>query len=301
MTAQTEQQKLFDLNRLLNNRNRAAYNYEAYSFLKDYVSTELVERIKDVKRNFNNSLDWGSHDGRGASELLKTDQIDSIICAEYSPVFANLARIRNISTISAPFESVPFIPNSFDLIVSTLSLHWVNDLSQQFNQFHEALKPDGLFTAALFGLGTLKELRESLIEAEIELYGGASQRVPPLPSLHDMAMLLQQAGFALPVADVDRVTVRYNNLFKLLGDLKGMGEQSPMFKRSGQGLSRKLLRRADEIYRENCGDSDGKIPATFQIIWVSGWSPSPNQPKALRRGSAMHSLAEAVQQHNQQT
>ena len=301
MTAQTEQQKLFDMNRLLNNRNRAAYNYETYSFLKDYVSTELVERIKDVKRNFNLALDWGSHDGRGASELLKTNQIDSIICAEYSPVFANLARIRNISTISAPFESVPFLSSSFELVVSTLSLHWVNDLSQQFSQIHEVLKPDGLFIAALFGLGTLKELRESLIEAEIELCGGATQIVPPLPSMHDMATLLQQAGFALPVADVDRVTVRYNNLFKLLRDLKGMGEQSPMFKRSGQGLSSKLLGRADEIYRENCADSDGKIPATFQIIWVSGWSPSPDQPKALRRGSAKYSLADAVQRHNQPT
>ena len=294
MTTQNVHHNLFQMSRLKSNRDRATAEYDSFAFLKEHVCSELVERVRDVTRRFSLALDWGSHDGRGACKLVKSQNVEHAVCVETSPLFAMASRTRSLPAVSAPFECIPFLPNSFDLFVSTLSLHWVNELPKFFIEVNKSLVPDGLFVAAMFGVGTLKELRESLIEAEIEVSGGAQSRLPPMPSLHDMATLLQQTGFALPVADIEPITVRYDDLFQLLKDIRGMGEQVPIFPKRDSIASRRLLNRTNEVYRRNYAQADGKIPATFQIIWLSGWTPSPDQPKALRPGSAKHSLADAI-------
>ncbi len=206
-------------------------------------------------------------------------------------------RSSGFETVDSDGETLPFSGQSFDLVTSILSLHWINDLPGVLKQIRQVLKPDGLFLACLFGGGTLAELRAALIDAESEITGGISPRLSPLPGLQDMANLLQRAGFALPVADGDRVTVRYSHPMRLLEDLKGMGEQAAFAKRDGQErrpLSRRILARASEIYMDRYRDPDGKVRATFEIIWLSGWAPHASQPQPLKPGSGRVSLAEAV-------
>ena len=191
-------------------------------------------------------------------------------------------------------EFLPIKDASLDLITSLLSLHTTNDLPGTLIQIRRALKPDGLFLGCLFGAGTLKELRASLMQAEVELTSGAAQRVAPLPGLQDMAGLLQRAGLALPVADVDHVTVRYDTPFDLMADLKGMGERAAFADKGRPPLSRRILSRMAEIYAENYSDADGRLRASFEIVWLSGWAPAPGQPQPLKPGSAKQSLASAV-------
>lgn len=212
-------------------------------------------------------------------------------------------RENGFETVTSDSEKLPFAPASFDLVTSVLSLHWINDLPGILHQVREVLMPDGLFLACLFGGGTLAELRAALIEAENEITGGVSPRLSPLPGLQDMAGLLQRAGFALPVADVERVRVRYSHPMQLLQDLKGMGEQAAFAKRDGQDrrpLSRRILARMSEIYMDRFSDPDGKVRATFEIVWLSGWAPHASQPKPLKPGSGQHSLAEAVRRARDQ-
>lgn len=206
-------------------------------------------------------------------------------------------RATGIEVVEGDFEKLPFAPDSFDLVVSLLSLHWANDLPGVLSQIKTVLQPDGLFLGCLFGGGTLTELRTSLLEAEQEMTGGVSPRLSPLPGLQDVAGLLQHAGFALPVVDLDDVTVRYSHPMKLLEDLKGMGEQAAFARQadpSRRPLSRRILARMSEIYQDRFSDPDGRVRATFKIIWMSGWAPHASQPQPLKPGSGRHSLAEAV-------
>ena len=180
-----------------------------------------------------------------------------------------------------------------DLIVSLMTLHWANDLPGALSQIRRALKPDGLFIGTLLGAGTLKELRGVLTEAELELRGGAQGRVSPFADGFDGAGLLQRAGFALPVADVDRVTVRYPDLFALIRDLRAMGETNVL---AGpvRPLTRAVIARAAALYAERFGEPDGRLPATFEIVHLAGWAPSETQQKPLPRGSAKMRLADAL-------
>ena len=182
---------------------------------------------------------------------------------------------------------------SQDLIVSLMSLHWANDLPGALSQIRRALKPDGLFLGTLLGAGTLKELRAVLTEAELEARGGAQARVSPFADGFDGAALLQRAGFALPVADVDRVTVRYRDLFALIRDLRAMGETNAL---AGalRPLTRGIIGRAAQLYVERYGEADGRIPATFEIVHLAGWAPHESQQKPLARGSAKMRLADAL-------
>lgn len=211
-------------------------------------------------------------------------------------------REAGIVTVEGDEEKIPFEANSFDLVVSLLSLHWANDMPGVLSQIRTVLKPDGLFLGCLFGGGTLTELRTSLLESEQEITGGVSPRLSPLPGLQDVAGLLQHAGFALPVVDLDEVTVRYAHPMKLLEDLKGMGEQAAFVRQEGQmrrPLSRRILARMSKIYQDRFSDPDGKVRATFRIIWMSGWAPHASQPKPLKPGSGTHSLADAVRKSGQ--
>ena len=288
---------LFDRARWIRNRDRASSNFDQYAFLKVRESTQLLDRLRDSPREFDHALDLFSHTGQAIQTLKESGSVRKISALEPSLAMSALISDTGIDLPVMADEKLPFEPHTFDLVVSVLALHWANDLSGLLSQVRTVLKPDGLFLASLFGGGTLSELRSALIEAESEITGGVSPRLSPLPSLQDMAGLLQRAGFALPVADGERVTVRYDHPMKLLQDLKGMGEQAAFAPREGQErrpLSRRILARMSEIYFERFRDEDGKVRASFEIIWLSGWAPAANQPKPLKPGSGKFSLADAV-------
>ena len=196
--------------------------------------------------------------------------------------------------VAADEEALPFADASLDLVVSALALQAVNDLPGMLVQIRRALKPDGLFMAALFGGDTLSELRQSFAQAEAEIEGGASPRVAPFADVRAMGALLQRAGFALPVTDTERITVRYASPLSLLRDLRRMGATNALAERRRLPLRRTTLLRAMEIYGERFADPDGKVRATFEIVWVSGWAPDASQQQPLRPGSAKTRLADAL-------
>src|SRR5262249_26751587 len=197
--------------------------------------------------------------------------------------------------VVADEEALPFADGTLDLVVSGLSLQAVNDLPGTLTQVRRALKPDGLFLAALLGGDTLTELRQSFAAAESDLDGGVSPRVAPFVDVRETGALLQRAGFALPVTDVDRITVRYGTPLGLLLDLRRMGAANPLVERRRVPLRRATLMRAMEIYAERFADpDDGRVRASFDIIWLSGWSPHESQQQPLRPGSAKQRLADAL-------
>lgn len=285
---------MFNRSRLRQRRNRAASGFAEYDFLKARVSSHLLERLADTPHEFSRALDLGCHTGTLASLIKAHKGVQEVIACDLSEQMVAAARANGHEAVQVDEEQLPFEIASFDLVASALSLHWVNDLPGALIQIRRALRPDGLFLGALFGAGTLNELRVSLMEAEAELTGGAAPRISPLPGLQDMAGLMQRAGFALPVVDIDRVTVRYSSVFKLLADLGGMGERAAFAADQGRGLSRRILMRMAEIYAERFSDGDGKIRASFDIVYLSGWAPAPDQPKPKRPGSATVRLADAL-------
>ena len=191
-------------------------------------------------------------------------------------------------------ELSPFAPERFDLCVSALAQHSVNDLPGALTQVRRSLKPDGLFLGALLGGQTLQELRAVLAEAESEIRGGASPRVAPFSDVRDLGHLLQRAGFALPVTDLDRVTVRYGSMFTLVADLRAMGLTNALAHRDTRPLGRRMFLRAAQLYAERFADPDGRLRATFDIVWLSGWVPHESQQKPLKPGSAKMRLADAL-------
>ncbi len=191
-------------------------------------------------------------------------------------------------------DHLPLDPESVDLIVSLLSLQDTNDVPGALIQIRRALRPDGLFLGAMAGAGTLAELRESLLAAETEIAGGASPRVIPFADVRDVGGLLQRAGFALPVTDVETVTVRYDTMFGLIRDLRAMGATNALQARSRRPGTRRLFQRAAEIYAERFSDPDGRLRATFSFIWMSGWAPHASQQQPLKPGSADVSLAKVL-------
>jgi SAM-dependent methyltransferase len=205
-----------------------------------------------------------------------------------------LKSVVHISLDEAVREVLPLQPESIDLAVSALAFQFVNDLPGVLAQVRRALRPDGLLLAAMLGGDTLTELRQSFAAAEAECEGGVSPRVAPLADLRDIGALLQRAGFALPVTDVDRVVVRYDSAFALMHDLRRMGATNILVERRRTPTRRATMLRMAQIYGEGFADSDGRIRATFDVIWLSGWAPHPSQPKPLRPGSAKASLEEAV-------
>lgn len=281
--------RLFDRN-LLIARRRHAINLGAEMFLLERVAQELAERLSAVKRRFSLALDLGTPGGALVAALQQGGQIDRIIACE------PLADLRNALAMGVvgDEESLPFGDEKFELICSALSLQWVNDLPGTLVQIRRALKPDGLLLAALIGGETLNELRESLAAAESEIDGGASPRVSPFAEVRSLGSLLQRANFALPVIDVDRHVVRYKDLRNLFHDLKRMAATNALVERSRKPLSKKAIERATEIYAERFSDSDGRLRATFDVLWLSGWAPHESQQKPLKPGSATTRLADAL-------
>ena len=282
---------VFDRRLLRMRRDRAAATLAGHDFLFSEVAGRLIDRLDDVRRQFPLALDVGCHDGQLGRRLPGVNKIGRLVEIDLSA--AMLARAGR-SGVVADEEALPFANATFDLILSGCSLHWVNDLPGVLVQLRRALRPDGLLLAAMFGGDTLCELRQSWLAAEAAQEGGAGPRISPFVDLRDAAGLLQRAGFALPVADTDRITVTYDNPMQLMSELRGMGEANTRLDRRHVPTRRTTLRAAAAHYARHFSDPDGRVRATFQIVYLTGWAPHPAQPRAARRGSATTRLATAL-------
>lgn len=290
----SEPPRLFDRRLHRKRLDRAAAGFGDADFLHRRAAEDLVERLEAIMRDFPRAVELSARRGAFAEALAQSPagaRVGHLVQADLSP--AMLAG-RGGARAALDEERLPFAAESLDLIVSTLGLHWTNDVVGALVQARLALKPDGLFLAAFLGGQTLTELRQSLVDAEAEILGGAGSRVSPFADANDAGALLQRAGFALPVADIDRVQVRYEHPLRLMADLRQMGETNVLAERHPKPLTRALLARASEIYVERFGGDDGRVPATFEIITLTGWSPHESQQQPLRPGSAKMSLAEAL-------
>jgi len=267
---------LFD-RALLRARQQRAERQGAATFLLDRVAEDMAERLHAVLRAFADGADIGT----------SGDQLRGALDGRVS-------QFAHIDLPDSETEPLPLAPQSIDLAVSALALQFVNDLPGVLAQIRRALKPDGLLLAAMTGGDTLTELRQSFAAAEAELEGGISPRVAPFADLRDVGALLQRVGFALPVTDVDRVVVRYDSAFALMLDLQRMGATNVLVERRRVPTRRATLLRMAQIYAERFADPDGRIRATFDVIWLSGWAPHESQQQPLQPGSAKASLAEAV-------
>ncbi len=272
-------------------RDRAAAGFHAHDFLVMEIARRLVERLGDMRRDFPLALDLGCHTGQLGRLLAGGTKVGRLVQCDLSP---RMARRAGGLAVAADEEALPFAEGRFDLVVSGLGLHRVNDLPGALVQIRRALKPDGLFLAALFGGETLGELRRAWLAAEAAGEGGAGPRVAPFVRLEDAAGLLQRAGFALPVVDGERISVTYDEPLKLMRDLRGMGESNALHQRRRQPTRRATLMEAAARYRALYADADGRVPATFEIIHLCGWAPDASQQRPLRPGSAAARLADAM-------
>lgn len=264
---------------------RSAARFPQADFLHARAAANAAESLEAILRDFPVAVDLSAHPGVFDAAVRSSDAAGRV-----GPVQTPVSLAQR----AAPgADALPLADASTDLIVSLLTLHWANDLPGALAQIRRALKPDGLFIGTLFGAGTLKELRAVLTEVELEERGGAQARVSPFADGYDGAALLQRAGFALPVSDVDRFTVRYADLFALISDLRAMGETNVLYG-PVRPLSRRIVARAAALYAEQHGLDDGRIPATFEIIHLAGWKPHDSQQKPLPRGSAKTRLADAL-------
>jgi SAM-dependent methyltransferase len=279
---------LFDRPTICARATRRMRLADGADFLLQRVAEDLAERLQPVLRPFPLMLDLGTPDESMALQLRRIRPESQLLRA------APLAAAGHHPALIADIEAQPFAPARFDLITSGLALQHANDLPGALVQIRRALRPDGLFIGCLAGGATLTELRQCLTEAESEISGGVSPRVFPFADVRDMGGLLQRAGFALPVADSETLTVRYADMFGLMADLRAMGATNTLTARSRRFTRRSVMLKAAEIYARRFADSDGRIRATFEIIWLSGWAPHESQQKPLKPGSARQRLADAL-------
>jgi SAM-dependent methyltransferase len=282
--------RLFD-RALLRMRGRRAAASRRENFLLEHAARDLAERLGAVTRRFDLALDLGTPGEAVRAALGTVAQVGRVIACE------SIAQLRDAALgprVIADEEALPFAERSFDLVVSALALHWVNDLPGTLIQIRRALRPDGLLLATLAGGNTLTELRQCLAAAEAELEGGASPRVAPFVDVRALGSLLQRTGFALPVVDVDRLTVRYADLSGLFRDLRSMGATNALAERRRTPLRRATIARTAAIYAEQFADADGRLRVTFDLLSISAWAPSESQPRPLRPGSARTRLADAL-------
>lgn len=280
--------RLFDRQLLRGRLKRTASDFAAANFLKVRAIEDCLDTLSAINRLFPVALDIGSRDGSFRRELAMSPVAPKIGYLIEADIVAGSAQVVMDE------EALPFGDHSLDLVVSSLALHTVNDLPGALVQIGRALKPDGLFIASIFGGETLKELRSVLMEAELEVRGGAGARIAPFAESYDCVDLLRRAGFNMPVVDSDKVRVSYAHPLKLLQDLRAMGETNILYDRPRKGLSRAILERAFALYAERFPAEGGGITATFEIITLSGWTPHESQQKPLRPGSAKVRLADAL-------
>jgi Methylase involved in ubiquinone/menaquinone biosynthesis len=286
--------RIFDRSLLRKRRDRAAPHFAAHDFLVREVAERLADRLTDVTRQFPLALDLGCHTGEMADTLAGRGGVETLVQCDLSPAMAARAAANGHPTLAADEEWLPFADSSFDMVVSCLSLHWVNDLPGTLLQIRRVLKPDGLFLGAMLGGETLKELRRSLAEAEIAEEGGLSPRVSPFADVRDLGGLLQRAGFALPVVDADTVSVAYGDPMRLLADLRGMGEANAVAEQRKTLTRRATLLRALQHYQQSFAGPDGRIATSFQVLTMTAWTPHPSQQQPLAPGAAQASLAQVL-------
>jgi SAM-dependent methyltransferase len=268
-------------------RLRRALAQGPADFLLRATVDELFARLSAVQRDFARTADLGGATPHLAEALARPGR-------EVIRVVRHTAFASGTGSVVADEEALPFAPESLDLVVSALALQWVNDLPGALVQIRRALRPDGLLLACLVGGGSLAELRASFMAAEAELDNGASPRVSPFADVRELGGLMQRAGFALPVVDSERLTVRYDSMFGLMADLRAMGATNVLVSRVKKPLRRATLMRAAQVYAERFADPDGRLRATFDLIWLSGWAPHESQQKPAARGSGQVSLANVL-------
>jgi len=285
---------IFDRRLVRQRRDRAARRTGAVPYLFAEASERLAERLEDMARVFPQALDLGCRHGALASVMRGRGGIESLVQCDLSPAMARRARTTGWPALAADEEALPFAEQAFDLVFSSLALHWVNDVPGALLQIRRSLRPDGLFLGAFLGGGTLRELRAMLLDAEVAVEGGASPRVSPFIDIRDAGNLLQRAGFALPVADADTLTVMYPDALALMRDLRVLGESNALHERRRTFTRRETLAHAAAIYGERYGLADGRVPATFEIVTLTAWAPHPDQQRPLAPGSARGRLADAL-------
>jgi len=291
--------QLFDSAKWQTQRDRAAPGFERHNFLKQLAASRLAERLAIVRRDFTDILDYGCHTGEMGRELhqvLASGPPFRLTQTDISPVFAARAEQANsfaVRTEICTDETVPEAHRGYDLIVSALYLQWMNDLPGLLAQMRRALRPDGLLLVNFAGGRTLSELRRCLSEAETQLTGGLSPRCMPMADIRDAGGLLQRAGFALPVADAEMLTVTYPDLFAVMRELRGMGAQNALSGRLNRFTQRQLFLRAAELYSQHFSTDDGQITLSVELITLTGWAPHDSQPRPLPRGSAKQPFGRA--------
>jgi malonyl-ACP O-methyltransferase BioC len=298
-----EAMHVFDRRLVRRHRDRSAARISAHDFLLREVADRLCERLLDVTRRFPVALDLGCHAGTVSAALAGRGGVETLVQCDLSPALSARARAASeespagsparVLTLAADEEALPFAPGCFDLVLSCLSLHWVNDLPATLVQIRRSLKPDGLLLAALLGGETLYELRAAWMEAELAEEAGAGVHVSPFADVRDAGALLQRAGFALPVTDTERIAVQYADAASLMRDLRGMGETNAALARRPGFTRRATLARMATVY-DSLFARQGRIPATFEVVYLTAWAPHESQPKALRPGSAAARLADAL-------
>lgn len=295
--------EIFDRRTVRRHRDRAADRFQDHDFLFREVGERLFDRLDDVKREFSSILELGCRTGGLSPALQRKYPGANLVSCDFSPAMALHAQQEPATrpVVSVDEEALPFAPGSFDLVFSVLDLHWVNDLPGCLLQLRQAMRPDGLFLAAVLGGDTLFELRSSLVQAETSLESGLSPRISPMTELRDLGGLLQRSGFALPVADADNLTVTYADPFRLMQDLRAMGESNAACHRRSSFSRRETLTRAAELYFEQFADAQGRVPATFQVFYMTAWSPHESQPSPLRPGTAAQRLADALDSQEEST
>lgn len=286
-----ERMTVFDRRTVRRHRERAAPAWPRHSFLVEEVAERLADRLLDVNRSFPLALDLGAHGGETGRRILGVKGVERVVAMDLA--HGLVARADGPAVVGDE-EALPFADGAFDLVVSNLSLHWTNDLPGALIQARMALKPDGLFLGAMLGGDTLFELRRAMMEAEMESLGGLSPRLSPFAEVRDAGGLLQRAGLALPVVDTETITVAYRDPLALMRDLRAMGETNAVLARNRRPPPRDLFPRMVEHYVRLFAEPDGRVPATFQVLWLSGWAPSETQQQPARRGSAGARLADAL-------
>ncbi len=284
--------KLFDralLARRLDRAVAAGAESSGADFLLVRAAEDLADRLGLVRRDFADAIDLGTP-GPAAARVLAGR---ALRVTRMAPTLTSLGEGAFAGCIG-DIERLPFADQRFDLAVSLFALHHVDDLPGALIQMRRALRPDGLLVAALAGGETLTELRQCLLEAESEMTGGASPRIAPFADVRALGALLQRAGFALPVTDSDRIVVRYSDIFALMRDLRAFGVANALIARSRSPARREIFARAQEIYANRFADADGRLRATFEVVWISGWAPHESQPKPLKPGSAAIRLEDAI-------
>ena len=280
---------IFDRSVLLRHAARARPAWTQHDFLWAHTARQLRDRLLDMRRDFPHAIEWGAAPmvfDRDIRLAKKVETVSEIIADDAVLPFG-----------AEDIELFPAQPQSCDIIVAHNQLHWVNDVPGVLVQMRRALKPDGVLLGSFFGGDTLYELRQSIAAVELEMYGGMSPRLSPFATLQDAAALLQRTGFALPVADQDRMTITYKDVPSMVRDLRGMGQTHAVVKRDKRIVRRDFWPRVDAYYREHFSDARGRLIVTVDSLYLLGWAPAPTQPVPLARGSATHSLADILKKY----